>query len=124
MFGTYNILEKHNSYNILIWSYVLCVNVLAPHLVKAQLKYIKDNNVYYPVTTDASNKSSIVSPYFNYGYGIIYCLLDFYEGSQETAAAITNQIKNKPVSFDLNLKKLSAFTAVLSMVSTTVSFRN
>lgn len=94
----------------------LCENVLAPYSVQKHLNYIKENNLYYSVASDASNKGAIkcfpiVLRYFDFEDGIQHVLLDFYSDNDETAEAITSQLLSKLEMSGLDVTKMSAYSA-------------
>ena len=94
----------------------MCENVLAPYSVEKHTKYIKDNELPFSLASDASNKGTtkcfpIMLRYFHFDKGVQNVLLNFYSDSDETSAAITNQLLTKIEESGLDLNKVSAYTA-------------
>ncbi|KAJ4935520.1 hypothetical protein JOQ06_017052 [Pogonophryne albipinna] len=92
----------------------LCENVLAPYSVQTHVDYIKENELHYSLTSDASNKGTIkcfpiVLRYFHFEEGVKHALLDFYSDSNEKSEAITNQLLSKLEMSGLDVKKMSAY---------------
>uniref|UniRef100_H3ABK6 Uncharacterized protein n=1 Tax=Latimeria chalumnae TaxID=7897 RepID=H3ABK6_LATCH len=83
----------------------LSVNVLAPYSIQKHLDYIKANDLYFSLATDASNKGStkcfpLVLRYFNFEEGIQHFLLDFYSDSHESSQTVAMEIFEKLKDFD------------------------
>uniref|UniRef100_H3A010 DUF4371 domain-containing protein n=1 Tax=Latimeria chalumnae TaxID=7897 RepID=H3A010_LATCH len=94
----------------------LSENVLVPYSIQKHLDYIKANDLYFSLATDASNKGSakcfpLVLRYFNFDEGIQHFLLDFYSDNHESSQAIAMEIFEKLKAFDLSFEKVSAYTA-------------
>lgn len=94
-------------------------NVLAPASLQAHLKYLTEKNVFYSISSDASNHKNrkmfpLVLRYYCPGddsNNDVKCfLLDFYEVANETAAAIFESIKVKLNKFGLKLDNITGYS--------------
>uniref|UniRef100_H3B0Z5 DUF4371 domain-containing protein n=1 Tax=Latimeria chalumnae TaxID=7897 RepID=H3B0Z5_LATCH len=85
----------------------LSENVLVPYSIQKHLDYIKANDLYFSLATDASNKGSTKC----FPLVLRHFLLDFYSDSHESVQAIATETFEKLKAFDLSLEKLSASTA-------------
>ncbi|KAJ1142089.1 hypothetical protein NDU88_008417 [Pleurodeles waltl] len=86
--------------------------VLAPFLLQQAFEDLQDG--YFSVCSDVSNKGNIkLNPlllqHFNFTSGVIYALLDFYDGDAETTTAIAQQITNKSKEHGLKLDHVGAY---------------
>jgi len=94
----------------------IVVNVLAPYTVETIINDLENSCGYFSVASDASNHGytklfPVVLRYFKHTSGVVTRLLDFYEDSDETAAAITEQILNVIIKNGLSMNMVSSYSA-------------
>jgi len=89
-------------------------NILAPHSMKIVLEEMHD--IAFAVATDASNHGNrkmfpVAVRYFNCVEGVQNKLIDFYEDSDETAAAVSQKLIDVITKHGLHIQNVSAYTA-------------
>lgn len=93
----------------------LVTEVLGPYSVESVINDLNDN-VFFCLQTDASNKKNIklfplVVQYFSINKGIQNKLLDFYENSNESADGMLEAIKKSMDSYNLSFNQVSGLSA-------------
>ncbi|KAG6438962.1 hypothetical protein O3G_MSEX000365 [Manduca sexta] len=93
----------------------LVTEVLGPYSVENVINDLNDN-VFFCLQTDASNKKNIklfplVVQYFSINEGIQNKLLDFYENSNESADGMLEAIKKSMDSYNLSFNQVSGLSA-------------
>lgn len=94
----------------------IVANVLAPYSQELIVNDLSKNYAYFSLSSDASNKGNtklfpVVLRYFQPSVGVVTRLLDFYEDSDETAAAISEKIVDVVQKNNLNMQMVSAYSA-------------
>lgn len=94
----------------------LVTEVLGPYAVESVINNLNDEDVFYCLQRDASNKKNIklfplVVQYFSINNGIQNKLLDFYENSNESADGMFAAIKESMDSYNLSFNQVSGLSA-------------
>ena len=94
----------------------LVTDVLGPYAVEGVINDLNNEDVFYCLQTDASNKKNIklfplVVQYFSVNNGIQNRLLDFYENPDESADGMFAAIKKSIDSHNLTFNRVSGLSA-------------
>lgn len=94
----------------------LVMEVLGPHALESVVNDLKDENMYFCLQTDASNKKNIklfplVVQYFTVEKGIQNKLLDFYENANESADGMFAAIKKSMDMYNIPFNRVSGLSA-------------
>ncbi|KAJ3652186.1 hypothetical protein Zmor_018173 [Zophobas morio] len=91
-------------------------NVLAPYAIEMVTKELKEENLPFSISIDASNKGNrkffpLAVRYFDRESGVKDGLLDFYEQADEKSESITNSILRTLSQLNLDTQNIYAFGA-------------
>ena len=94
----------------------LVTEVLGPYAIQSIIDILNNENLFYCLQTDASNKKNIklfplVVQYFTITNGIQNKLLDFYENSDESADGMFKAINDSMNFYKLSFDQVSALSA-------------
>ncbi|XP_063361394.1 uncharacterized protein LOC134650372 [Cydia amplana] len=94
----------------------LVTEVLGPYSLQGVVDDLKNEDQYFSLQTDASNKKNIklfplVVQYFSAKNGLQTKLLDFYENINESADGMFSSIKESLANLDLTFENVSGFSA-------------
>lgn len=94
----------------------IVMEVLGPYALESVINDLKDENLFFCLQTDASNKKNIkllplVVQYFSVQNGIQNKLLDFYENANESADGMFTAIKSSMHLHKIPFNRVSGLSA-------------